>query len=91
MPQNAASHQGLQGLPLIQQFLDTTSVRKLLYNIAPLKAPQAHTYTFGIKTFYNFCDAWDPIYTGLVTTVPVLYLLGICCRGWVFIILYDEV
>ena len=23
----------------------------------------------------------DPIYTGLVTTVQVLYLLGMCCRG----------
>ena len=23
----------------------------------------------------------DPIYTGLVTTVQVLYLLEICCRG----------
>ena len=26
MPQNAASHQGLHSLPLIQQFLDTTTV-----------------------------------------------------------------
>ena len=25
MPQNVASHQGLHSLPLIQQFLDTTS------------------------------------------------------------------
>ena len=25
--------------------------------------------------------ALDPIYTGLVTTVQVLYLLEICCRG----------
>ena len=33
----------------------------------------------------------DPIYAGLVTTVQVLYLLEICCLGWVFIILYDEV
>ena len=33
----------------------------------------------------------DPIYTGLVTTVQVLYLLEICCLGWVFIILNDEV
>ena len=32
----------------------------------------------------------DPIYTGLVTTVQVLYLLEICCLGWVFIILYGE-
>ena len=29
MPQNAASHQGLHCLPLIQQFLDTTSGSKL--------------------------------------------------------------
>ena len=35
--------------------------------------------------------ALDPIYTGLVTTVQVLYLMEICCLGWVFIILYDEV
>ena len=33
----------------------------------------------------------DPIYTGLVTMVQVLYLLEIYCLGWVFIILYDEV
>ena len=33
----------------------------------------------------------DPVYTGLVTMVQVLYQLEICCRGWVFIILYDEV
>ena len=33
----------------------------------------------------------DPIYTGLVTVVQVLYLLEICCLGLVFIILYDEV
>ena len=36
-------------------------------------------------------EALDPIYTGLVTTVQVLYLLEICCLGWIFIILYDEV
>ena len=29
MPQNAAFHQGLHCLPLIQQFLDTTLVSKL--------------------------------------------------------------
>ena len=29
MPQDAASHQGLHCLPLIQQFLDTTVVSKL--------------------------------------------------------------
>ena len=29
MPQNAASHQGLHCLPLIQQILDTTSGSKL--------------------------------------------------------------
>ena len=33
----------------------------------------------------------DPIYTGLVTMVQVLYLLEISCHGWVFIILYGEV
>ena len=33
----------------------------------------------------------DPIYTGLVTTAQVMYLLEICCLGWVFIILYDQV
>ena len=35
--------------------------------------------------------ALDPIYTGLETMAQVLYLLEICCRGSVFIILYDEV
>ena len=33
MPQNAASHQGLHCLLLIQQFLDTTSGSKLLEQI----------------------------------------------------------
>ena len=32
-------------------------------------------------------NSLDPIYTGLVTTVQVLYLLEICCLGLVFIIL----
>ena len=40
---------------------------------------------------YGLIEYLDPIYTGLVTTVQVLYLLEICCRGWVFIILYDEI
>ena len=30
---------------------------------------------------YAIACTLDPIYTGLVTTVQVLYLLEICCRG----------
>ena len=33
-----------------------------------------------IQTYFLSYDL-DPIYTGLVTTVQVLYLLEICCRG----------
>ena len=40
---------------------------------------------------YPLSDSLDPINTGLVTKVQVLYLLEICCLGCVFIILYDKV
>ena len=55
---------------------------------------------FGLVLFFYFLGSdypdnlWrylDPIYTGLVTMVQVLYLMEICCHSWVFIILYDEI
>ena len=39
---------------------------------------------------YHLSWSFDPIYTGLVIMVQVLYLLEICCLGLVFIILYDD-
>ena len=54
----------------------------------PEKNEQAERWKFAAKLLRL---PLDPLYTGLVTTVQVLYLLEICCRGWVFIILYDEI
>ena len=47
--------------------------------------------SFILKWVYVLHVYLEPIYTGLVTTVQVLYLLEICCLGLIFIILYDEV
>ena len=36
---------------------------------------------FDIVDHEFLCNNLDPIFTGLVTTVQVLYLLEICCLG----------
>ena len=36
---------------------------------------------FYVLNLSDCADTLDPIYTGLVTMVQILYLLEICCRG----------
>ena len=53
-------------------------VRMLLYSLDTLLTGTT-THVFMEKKKISFY--LDPIYSGLVTTVQVLYLLEICCRG----------
>ena len=51
------------------------------YHSCPIQMPMQSLKKIGKKVLKLEQETLDPIYTGLVNTVQVLYLLVICCLG----------
>ena len=62
----------ISGANMVDFLIVMTDITQVRNNIILLCKPNLEK---------KFALSLDPIYTGLVTTVQVLYLLEICCRG----------